>query len=183
RLKYDPALRCRTAKDFKIRFFAWRLDAGAIAHSSQKSFIDQIFLVEIRRKDDQLFKRNFDFLTTAQSQKIDPAFQRQIPAVQQLLWRHSLTPEIVDNQRSAICLQLKRGFVKPGGFRPGEVSVLQRQLTANYYHRSLDAYPAPVVLDRIVIVGNRMVSAPIKDSNDAAVDFNRVGNPNISRDC
>ena len=97
-----PRLLAWCFEDRRVRSRRGRLDARAISHASQKCLVRKVFLLKVRRKHNELLKRNFNLLSCVQREIVDASFKRHDPTIQQILWRHSLASEVVDNQRAAV---------------------------------------------------------------------------------
>src|ERR1044072_3178518 len=89
-------------EDCSVSGRRWRLDARAVTHASQKRLVSEIFLLEVRRKNYELFKRNFDLFSSMQREIVHTSFEWHDPAIQQILRRNSLTTKVVDNECAAI---------------------------------------------------------------------------------
>src|SRR6185295_16729399 len=94
----DAALARLIFEDRRVCASRGRLDASAVTHASQERLVGEILLIQVRRKDDELFEWDFDLLACVQRKVIDASFQRYDPAVKEILRRNTLTSEVVDNQ-------------------------------------------------------------------------------------
>src|ERR1041385_6864938 len=152
---------------------AWAI-ARAIAHASQKCFVNEVSLIEVRREDHELFERHFDLLAAVQRQEINASFARQNPAIQQVSRRHALPAEVVDDECATVRLDLKRRFVKSRRFGPGEIGVVERQLTTDDDQWSLYFDPTTIVFDDRRAFRHLPMTVSVENTNDVAVDFDRV---------
>src|ERR1043165_5476699 len=80
----------RALKNFCKRRRRRRLDARSITHAAQKCFVHEISFLKVRGEHNELLKRHFDLLSAVQREKVDATFERQYPAIQQILRRNSL---------------------------------------------------------------------------------------------
>ena len=72
RLLYAQAARvCGAFENLDLGRGAWRLYARTVSHTAKEGFVNQIFLVEVRRKDDELLERHFDLLARVQRQIVN----------------------------------------------------------------------------------------------------------------
>lgn len=98
----DTAHPGRAFENLRERGRRWWLDPRAITHASQERFVNQVSFIQVRGEDYELFERNLDLLTTVECQKIDAAFERQDPAIEQVLGRDALAAEVVDDQCATV---------------------------------------------------------------------------------
>ena len=73
------------AVDFEqlVELFRRRItDFNLVRDSPQERFVHQIGWLEVRREDNQLFKRDLDFLAGSQRQKVNTTLQWHDPAIQ-----------------------------------------------------------------------------------------------------
>ena len=112
-----------------------------------------------------------------QRQKVNTPLERQNPAIQQVPRRHALPAEVVDDQCATIRLNLEGRFVEPGGVGPGEIGVVEGQLTANDDQWSLNLDPTAIVFDDRRSLRHWMMAVCVEDTDDVAIDLNSVRNP------
>src|SRR5262245_49850585 len=130
---------------FPVGLFGRRFDVNAVAHPSQEGFVNQAARFDVGREDDELFERHDDLFSGVQSQKVDPAFERDDPSVEQVFGVDPLSAEIIDHQSAAIGLDLERRLVIARRAVVNQVGALQSHLAADQDQRSHDAQPAPVI--------------------------------------
>ena len=140
--------------------------------------------LQIRRKNNELVERDLDPLAVGKVEVIAVLFQRQNPAVQQLVDLHPLAAEVVDHQRAAIALHLQRRLADAGRRVQRHLQRGQGQFAADDHRRPADADPtlvdhSPVVDAAARLQGQLLVARRIEQPNHVPVDADRPRNPDV----
>ena len=115
-----------------------------MAQAAQESLIHQVPGRQVGREDHQHVKRHLQLAPGMQGQVIDPVFQRNDPAVEQVARAHLLAAKVVDQQDPAVGFHLERRLVKFVHIVEHQVQAGQGQLAADDDKRPADAHPARV---------------------------------------
>src|SRR5664280_965187 len=94
----DLTLVCNTAKDLAEMCVQDRANLDLGLNPAQETRVYQFGRIHIGSKDNQHLERNLEFLSSRESQKVDPPVERYDPAVEQLFGANPLPSEIVDDQ-------------------------------------------------------------------------------------
>ena len=116
-------------------------------NAAQESAIDQFTGIKVGGEDDQLAEWNFQRLPGVQAQKVDARFQRDDPAIEQLLRADLLAAKVVDEEHAAIGFHLQRRFVDLGHRLKTQFQRVHRQFAAHPDRRALEQAPALVHAD------------------------------------
>src|ERR1035441_102181 len=87
-------------------------ESDLVGDSTQEGGVHQIAGSEIGAKQYQRIEGNRERCACVQLQIVDVLFQRDHPAVQQILWLHDLPAEIVDHEGSADRLDMQGRLVE-----------------------------------------------------------------------
>ena len=117
-----------------------------------------------------------------QLQKIDAAFERHDPAVEQSLGRDDLPPEIVDDEDAAQRLDMQRRFVEFRLRVEAQIEHFQRELAARHDEGPPAGNPALVEIVAAqrtrpcrIGVRNLFVRALVEQLDDLAFDLDAIG--------
>ncbi len=116
-----------------------------VMDAAQERFVDQFVRIQVGRKDDERHERQLELLACRQGQKVDSAFERHDPPVEQITRRTLLPAEVVDDEHAAVCHRLNRRAVEAGSSRVAQIKRRELQFPADHDHRPLAPRPAPVV--------------------------------------
>ena len=115
-----------------------------VRDAPQKRAVNQVFWFKVCREDDQLVEGNLYFLSTGKIQKVVSLFEWHDPSIEQLVDGHSLSTEVVDDQRSAVTLELDRRFTDSRGGILTNLQIAHSQLATDDDGWPFDLYPASI---------------------------------------
>ena len=110
----------------------------------------------------------------ARREVIDAAVQRNNPAIEQLLRRKHLAPEIVDHQDAVVGLHLARRDEHVGGLIEAQFQHCGRKLAAHGDAGAMADHPPRI--EKLVFRFDLPVHDGVEYGNDVPVHFHRVGN-------
>ncbi len=117
------------------------------------------------------------------------------PAVEKVGRSDPLTPEVVDQECSAVCLELVGCLVDAGARAKAELELLDRQLAARDQQGAANSRPSavqalgttgpergrtPIVVGGRVLVLDDLVDRRVEDTDNLPAGFDRVGNQDVA---
>ncbi len=94
-----------------------------VGNSPKVRFFEHRPRFQVRAEADRAAERKGDPLPGDQGRCVFPAFEGGDPAVQQLVWRYSLSAEVVDREEPPMRLEVRRSLVVADSGIVGEVEV------------------------------------------------------------
>ena len=144
--------------------------------------------VEVRRENQNLVERHFDFRAGDRRQVIVLFLERHDPAVEQIHRSHLLAAEVVDHEDAAVRLHLQRGFVVFADRVVCKVQHRQREFAADDDRGPLDLDVPPVEFVRLfqqpavrvflIFLANDGVQNRVEHADDLPVRFDGVRHVN-----
>src|SRR5207253_509231 len=131
-------------EDLRELLVGRRVEADLERDAAEERFVDQVLRLEVRREEDELVERDLDLLAGVEREEVHALFQRDDPAVEEVLRAALLAAEVVDEEDSAVRLELERRLVELRVLVIDEVEVLERELATDHDERTLRLDPAQV---------------------------------------
>src|SRR5581483_2424535 len=120
------------------------VDFHLVANAAEEGVVDQILGVEVGRKDDELLEWDLELLAGSEREEVVAIFERQDPAIEQLLGTAQLAAEVVDEKDAAVGLDVQRCLVEVGLGVIAKVEHLQVEFAAGDNDGAADADPTGV---------------------------------------
>src|SRR5713101_6586345 len=116
-----------------------------VREPAQVSLVQQLGRLEVRRQRQLRPERHLHLAAARRKvHVVDLLLEWHQKTVEDLLRRHALPSEVVDEKHPAIGFHLERSSVRPAAFLPRRVEHLDLKLAAHLHQRSRDAPPAAV---------------------------------------
>ena len=144
-VKLDAERGTDGAEDLLEFIESWILEVNLVLDPTQESLVSKLGRLEIGGEHHNLVEWNLQLGTGHEGEVIDLRFERNNQPVEQLLWVHCLTSEIVDQEHPAVGLHLIWRLIRPTLLVEVEIKSIRGQLPADDDRGAFDSYPAPVI--------------------------------------
>src|SRR5207244_1293349 len=149
-----------------------------VLDAPEERLVDERRRRAVRRENEEHVEAHLDLAAVGKREEVDVPIERDDPAVEELIRRGALAPEVVDEKDATARLHLEGRLVHLGERVVAEIELLERELPADLHERARDRDPAAV--EALVERDERAVPRRIEDADELLADLNDVRDDDVA---
>src|SRR3989441_6497068 len=177
RVVLELLLRADAAQDLPELWLRRRLQLDLVLDAPEERLVDERRRRAVRRENEEHVEAHLDLAAVGEREEVDVPIERDDPAVEELIRRGALAPEVIDEQDAAARLHLEGRLVHLGERVVSEIELLERELAADLHERARDRDPAAV--EALVEREERAVPRRIEHADDLLADLDDVRDDDV----